>query len=1048
MNRKDRRAAAASSKKGGSAIAPEAYDAYVLGYNCHSRGDYEGAKANYLRAAKSAPNHSGVLLGLGLLSMKDGLLDDAERLLRKAHLSEPRDANILVNLAAALLTSKKFADCIETSKMALAMQPGNVDALVNLCHAQRELKDFDGAVLTGERAVKANPENGLALRAYALALVMKPENVWTRFTEILGYLRKARDIDGADGSLDLILADFLQERGEYSEVIEILRGGTPNLDDPNYCRIAAQAFFGMQDYHTALKFAKRRCELEPQSAKAHERLSKVLSNLQHHEESLKTLLKCIELDPNEHPALLDICQMRQQLCDWDGLEAMQIDVVEKMRFHRNFSGPFHLISMPEPAGSPENQLLAAQLYQERMELTGITSKARHPRKRTNERLKIGYLSNDYRDHATAYLIAELIERHDRRDFEISAYCYTQNDNSVFQNRLRTAFDRFVDINALSLEEAAKKIEADGIDILVDLKGFTQGSRTSILAYRPAPISANFLGFPGTSGADFVDYIIGDEFLTPLSSADYYAEKIVQLPHCYQPNDTTRVLPDTLLRRRDFGLPESAFVFASFNNNNKLTPAVFDIWMRLLARIPGSVFWILALTPVVKTNLRKEAVKRGIDPDRLIFAERVNVTDHIARLKLADLFLDCFPCTAHTTASEALWGGLPLLTCAGRTFSSRVAGSILTAANLPELVTESLEQYEALALELANDPARLKALRSRASNAASTPMFDIAMYTRDLERAYIRMAEIYNSGESPQAITVRELSQREATSPPSIQDRPPMAAPAVASQSAVADSLADARIDYTGCPLCYSSDCAPLGSSDCTNHQLYKSNLPATIDWLACQSCHHVFASGFFGEEALASIYEKTPASELAGFDIERKRLSASKIVQRVARMAKGGTWLDVGFGDASLIFAAEEWGYKAVGLDIREDNVRALSDFGYEAHNLCIELYEPEDKCSVISMVNLLQHLPFPGSAVASASKLLQPGGLLLLTMPNMDSVVWRAMDRERMNPYWSDLEIYHHFTRKRLYDLLIVNGLLPLEYSVSEHHRSSMDVLAIKPGE
>lgn len=1048
MNRKDRRAAAASGKKGGRAIAPEAYDAYVQGYNCHSRGDFEGAKANYLRAAKSAPNHSGVLLGLGLLSMREGLLDDAERLLRKAHAADTRDANILVNLAAALLTSKKYSECIDASQKALAMQPDNVEALVNLSHAQREMKDFDGAILSGERAVKAGPNNGLAFRAYALSLVMKPENVATRFDEILGHVRKARDLDGADGSLDLILADFLQERGEYAEVIDILRRGTPDLDDPNYCRVAAQAFFGMQDYQTALKFAKRRCELEPQSAKAHERLSKVLSNLQQHEESLKTLLKCIELDPNEHPALLDICQMRQQLCEWDGLEAMQIDVVEKMKTHRNFSGPFHLISMPEPAGSPENQLLSAQLYQERIELTGFTKKGRHSRARTNQRLKIGYLSNDYRDHATAYLIAELIERHDRRDFEISAYCYTQNDNSFFQNRLRASFDRFVDINALSLEEAAKKIEADGIDILVDLKGFTQGSRTSILAYRPAPISANFLGFPGTSGAEFIDYIIGDEFLTPLSSADYYAEKIVQLPHSYQPNDTTRALPDTMLLRRDFGLPDDAFVFASFNNNNKLTPEVFDIWMRLLARVPGSVFWILALTPVVKTNLRKEAAKRGIDPNRLIFADRVKVMEHIARLKLADLFLDCFPCTAHTTASEALWGGLPLLTCAGRTFSSRVAGSILTAANLPELVTETLEQYEALALELANDPARLKAIRARASAAASTPLFDIAMYTRDLERAYLRMAEIYNAGEAPQAITVRDLPQRAATSPPSIQDRTPMAVSAAALTDAVSDGTAEARIDFTGCPLCHSDDCTRLGPSDCTKHPLYKSNLPATINWLACKSCSHVFASGFFGEEALASLYDKTPVSEVAGFDIERKRLSAAKIVQRVARLAKGGTWLDVGFGDASLVFAADEWGYKAVGLDIREDNVKMLNDLGYEAHNLCIELYEPKEKCSVISMVNLLQHVPFPGSAVATASKLLQPGGLLLLTMPNMDSVVWRAMDRERMNPFWSDIEIYHHFTRKRLYQLLIMNGLLPIEYSVSEQHRASMEVLAIKPAE
>lgn len=261
-------------------------------------------------------------------------------------------------------------------------------------------------------------------------------------------------------------------------------------------------------------------------------------------------------------------------------------------------------------------------------------------------------------------------------------------------------------------------------------------------------------------------------------------------------------------------------------------------------------------------------------------------------------------------------------------------------------------------------------------------------------------------------------------------------------------MTDARVPYAGCPLCFENHIAPVGSSDCTAHPLFKSNLPRTIDWQICQDCKHVFASGFFGEEALESIYAQTPVAERVGHDLERKRLAASKIVQRVARVAKGGTWLDVGFGDASLLFTAHEWGYPVVGLDVRSDNVDALKKLGYEAHEACIELYESTEKCNVISMVNLLQHLPFPGSAIEHASRLLKPGGVLFLTLPNMDTALWRTLDQSRRNPYWSDLEIYHHFTRSQLYKLLIMNGLLPLEYGVSETHRVAMDVIALKPAE
>ncbi len=262
---------------------------------------------------------------------------------------------------------------------------------------------------------------------------------------------------------------------------------------------------------------------------------------------------------------------------------------------------------------------------------------------------------------------------------------------------------------------------------------------------------------------------------------------------------------------------------------------------------------------------------------------------------------------------------------------------------------------------------------------------------------------------------------------------------------VSATQAISRVDYDFCPLCYGNDISSLGQSSCAEHSLYKPQLPSAIQWQLCRSCQHVHASGFFGEDGLEVLYPQTPLKERAGYDIERQRLEAAKIVHRVARVAKHGVWLDVGFGDGAVLFAADEWGYQAVGLDVRADNVKSMETFGIEAHELCIELHEPDEQCAVVSMNNLLQHVPFPGSAVEHAARLLRPNGVFFVTLPNMDTAVWRVMDKERKNAYWTDLEIYHHFTRRRLYQLLLQHGLTPVDYNVSTRHKASMEVMAIK---
>ncbi|TAN54930.1 MAG: hypothetical protein EPN20_20950, partial [Magnetospirillum sp.] len=344
--------------------------------------------------------------------------------------------------------------------------------------------------------------------------------------------------------------------------------------------------------------------------------------------------------------------------------------------------------------------------------------------------------------------------HDRDRFRITAYSCGEDDGSAMRRRLEGAFDRFVDLCPVDDAEAVRRIHGDEVDILVDLTGYTTGTRTAILAARPAPVQVNYLGFPGTMGADFIDYIIVDSIVAPPDQQPNFAERLVRLPHSYQANDTRRPIAAQRPSRSECGLPERGFVFCCFNNTFKITPILFDVWMRLLAMVPGSVLWLFQANDKVGDRLKAEAARRGVDPARLIFAARRDLPDHLARHDCADLFLDTLPYNAHTTASDALWAGLPVLTCRGGTFAGRVAASLLSAVGLPELITESREEYESLALALARDPARLAALRQKLrQNRHAAPLFDSAGFTRDLEAAYSRMWDTWCAGRCPEAFAV-------------------------------------------------------------------------------------------------------------------------------------------------------------------------------------------------------------------------------------------------------------------------------------------------------
>ena len=449
------------------------------------------------------------------------------------------------------------------------------------------------------------------------------------------------------------------------------------------------------------------------------------------EEAIGIYRQALAIAPDHGEILALLVYQLRQNCEWEGLAELEERLLAAVRRGAPDIPAFVILTL---ASTPADQLAAGRAWGGK-HLRPPAEQLPPPPPRTPGRLRLGYLSADYHEHATAYLIAELFERHDRTRFEIFAYSSGPDDDSPMRRRLLAALDHFVPIRALSDRAAAERIRADGIDILVDLKGYTKGMRAGILALRPAPVQAGFLGYPGTSGAPFVDWLIADPVVVPPEHRPYYSERLALLPHCYQPNDSLRPIAEPESRAA-YGLPEDAFVFCCFNSTYKLTPVYFDIWIRLLHRVPGSVLWLFASNPWSEFNLRNRAVAAGIGADRLVFAHDLPLARHLARYRRADLFLDTLPYTGHTTVSDALWTGLPAVTCAGDAFPGLVAASLLKAVGLPELIAPDPAAYEALALHLARSPADLARLRATlAENRLTAPLFDTPRFARDLEALY-------------------------------------------------------------------------------------------------------------------------------------------------------------------------------------------------------------------------------------------------------------------------------------------------------------------------
>ncbi len=590
-----------------------------------------------------------------------------------------------------------------------------------------------------------------AAQAYSRASRLQPKDAlyWMNLADAeLRGGQPARALDAAaiarqlDASSPLSLAlqvNALQALHRHDALCDLLEGVDPAMLDAALRGVLADAQVHAGRATSAIGNYLQALAADPADAARHLRLGHAFNALGMKREAAECLRTALLLGAGERQvAIHDLLAFyEREVCDWRGGDTQ----VQALRAA--------IDALPADAAVETNPFAHVTLLDDPMaQRRAAEACARHiaqhvtplpPRRaRAADRLRIGYVSADFQRHATTYLMAELLERHDRKRFETVLYSLGRDDGSDVRQRLARAGDRFVDAQALTTEALSRRVRDDAIDILVDLKGYTLGARPALFAYRAAPLQVAYLGYPGTSGAPAIDYIVGDRHVTPLEHAAHFSEQIAQLPGCYQCNDGTRPLP-VAPPRADHGLPDGALVLCGFNQPYKISPGVFDVWCGLLRRLPDAVLWLLEWTPQAPSALRREAAARGVDPARIVFAPNVDQAAHLDRIACADLFLDTWPCNGHTTASDVLWAGVPVVTLRGQTFASRVAASLLHEVGAPELVCDEVAGYEALALRLAGDADKRHALRLRLEAARRTSaLFDGANLARDLEALYERM----------------------------------------------------------------------------------------------------------------------------------------------------------------------------------------------------------------------------------------------------------------------------------------------------------------------
>jgi predicted O-linked N-acetylglucosamine transferase (SPINDLY family) len=669
-----------------------------------SSNNFNGAITSLDETLKNDNNSAENIFEFGLAYARANKLSEASTIFNCLLKFKKSDIRIPYNLGLIYSLQSKHQLALETYDLALKINPDDVEALINKGSTCNDVRDYILALESLNKAIYISPDIPEAWSNKGIAL----------------------------NNLNL----HEQSIAAYKEAINL---------NPQYYEAwlnKSAPLNALKRFSDALESCDKALSIKPDYAEAWSNKGVTLNELRRYDEAIAHYEKALSIKPDIDWVAGDLLHAKMKICSWSTLADDYEHIGKKVLANERVATPFSLLALSD---DPLLHKKSSEIY--------INSK--HPfnpalgpvlKRPTSGKIRLGYFSADFHNHATGYLMAELFELHDKSRYELVGFSFGPVTNDEMRKRLKQSFKHFVEVGDKSDIEIARLTRDLNIDIAVDLKGFTQDSRTGIFSYRAAPIQVNYLGYPGTIGADFIDYILADKTIIPESHQHFYSEKMVYLPDSYQSNDRKRIISDKMFTRKELGLPDNAFVFCCFNNSFKILPATFLSWMRVLKAVEGSVLWLFQENPWVVRNLKKEAENFGVDPDRLIFAGRMPLSEHLARHRQANLFLDTLPYNAHTTASDALWAGLPVLSLMGSTFASRVAASLLNAMDLPELVTNTEQQYESLAIELAINPQKLADIKLRlVKNLLSAPLFNTPRFTKNLETAYQKMYEIHRAG---------------------------------------------------------------------------------------------------------------------------------------------------------------------------------------------------------------------------------------------------------------------------------------------------------------
>ena len=713
------------------------------------KDNFSEAKILSLKILDIEPRNFDALNIIGATAGKENNYIEAINFFKKAQKIKPNNNFINFNLAQALSAIGNYLEAIKYYKIAIKLNKNYFWSWLNFAKSLHKLKSYNKALIHYDQAIKLKPDFATAYnnKGVTLSDLKRYDEALIHYDQAIKLKPDYPEPYNNKGNIFNNLKRYDEALNHYDQAIKL------KPDFPAAYNNKGIILLALKRHDEALIHYDQAIKLKPDFVDAYHNKALKFYKLKRYDEAVSNYDQALKLKPDYEYLFSMLVHVKMLLCNWQNFKFNVKSLSFLINENKKSAIPFVISALID---SPSIQRKSSEIWVKDKHpyksLLGPISKPRH-----REKIKIGYYSPDFREHPITHILTEVIESHDKNQFELFGFYFGPPDSSKMHKRIAAAFNQFIDVRLKSDKDIALISREIGIDIAVDLTGLTNLSRTDIFSYRAAPIQVNYLGYPGTMAAEYIDYIIADRTLIPVESQKHYSEKIVYLPNSYLINSSKREIAKKIFTKEEFDLPKERFVFCCFNSSYKITPDTFDGWMRILKAVKGSVLWLLQDNRTTILNLLKEAQVRGIDSNRLIFVKKINpFSEHLARYQLADLFLDTLPYNAHVTASDALWAGLPVLTCIGDSFASRVAASLLNTIELPELITRTKEQYEAKAIELGNNPEKLTAIKNKLErNRLTTALFNTTKFTNYIQAAYRQMYENYQADLPPRNIYIED-----------------------------------------------------------------------------------------------------------------------------------------------------------------------------------------------------------------------------------------------------------------------------------------------------